>query len=80
MAETEREREVSFVLKEHFGVLSSNGKGWTRELNLVSWNGKPEKYDIRDWCEEHTRMRRGITLSQEEAAALGRLLNDLHLQ
>ena len=80
MAATEREREISFVLKEHFGVLSSNEKGWTRELNLVSWNGKPEKYDIRDWCENHTRMRRGITLNREETAALSRLLNSLDLQ
>ena len=45
-----------------------------KELNMISWNGAAEKYDIRDWAPEHEKMGKGITLSQEEAEALYELL------
>ncbi len=56
------EREVTFEIVEHIGVLSENESGWRKELNLVSWNGQIPKYDIRDWDQDHERMSRGITL------------------
>jgi len=28
-------------------------KGWTNKLNLISWNGREPKYDIRDWAPKH---------------------------
>ena len=43
-------------------------------INMISWNGAAEKYDIRDWAPEHEKMGKGITLSQEEAEALYELL------
>ena len=43
---------------------------WTKELNLVSWNDRPAKYDIRDWDENHEKMSRGITLSEDELQKL----------
>ena len=51
-------------------VFSENGKGWTKELNKISWNGRPEKYDIRDWNHDEEKMGKGVTLSQEEFEAL----------
>lgn len=55
-----------FEIKENLGILRKSNTGWTRELNIVSWNGSSPKYDIRDWAPDHTKMTRGITLTKEE--------------
>lgn len=75
----EKEREVTYEMGEHLGVISSSASGWSKELNLVSWNGKAEKYDIREWCENHGRMRKGVTLTQEEIKNLYDILKELNL-
>ena len=41
--------EIKFEIKKSFGVLAESAKGWKKELNLISWNEKDPKYDIRDW-------------------------------
>lgn len=56
-----------FEIKENLGILRKSNTGWTRELNIVSWNGSNPKYDIRDWAPDHTKMTRGITFTKEEA-------------
>ena len=61
-----QEREISFKIIERLAVLSEASSGWRKELNIVSWNGNPEKYDIRDWSSDHTKMSRGITLTGEQ--------------
>jgi hypothetical protein len=66
--------DIKFEIKEKLGELSSNAKGWTKELNLISWNGATPKYDIRDWAPGHEKMGKGITLSQEEAEILYEML------
>jgi len=66
--------EIKFEITEHVGVLSESAKGWTKELNLVSWNDKPPKYDLREWSPGHEKMGKGITLSKEEMAKLKELL------
>lgn len=58
--------EFSFQIEEHLLVLSENDKGWTKELNRVSFNGAPAKYDIRTWSPDHKKMGKGITLTNEE--------------
>ena len=58
--------EFSFQIEEHLLVLSENDKGWTKELNRVSFYGAPAKYDIRTWSPDHTKMGKGITLTNEE--------------
>ena len=66
--------EITFEIVEELGVLSTSAKGWTKELNLVSWNGRPPKYDIREWSPDHEKMGKGLTFSEEEMAALATLL------
>lgn len=66
--------EIKFEIIESLGVLSEGGKGWTKELNLVSWNEREPKYDIREWSPDHGRMGKGITLSKEELITLKDLL------
>ena len=41
--------ELKFEITERIGVLSENAKGWTKELNKVSWNEREPKYDLREW-------------------------------
>lgn len=57
---------LSFEIKEHIALLGTNSRGWTKELNLVSWNDRDPKYDIREWDENHEKMGKGVTLSKEE--------------
>lgn len=62
--------EIRFEIEEHICTIAENESGWTKELNLVSWNGRPAKYDIRDWSPDHNKMSRGITLTADELQAL----------
>lgn len=68
--------ELKYDIVEELGVLSENEKGWRKELNLVSWNDREAKYDIRDWNPSHERMSKGITLTQEEAKMLYEILKE----
>ena len=72
--------DFKFEIKEEIGVLSESNKGWKKELNLISWNGGAPKYDIREWSPDHTRMGKGVTLSEEEINALRALLNGEELE
>ena len=68
---TERDRAtIKCEIVERIGELNSYPTGWKKEFNLVRWNDKPEKYDIRDWSPGHERMSRGVTLHEEEVLRL----------
>lgn len=71
--------DIKYEIMEEIGVLSSSQKGWAKELNLVSWNGKEAKFDIRDWAPGHEKMGKGITLSAAEIKQLRSLLNELDI-
>jgi hypothetical protein len=60
-------------------VLSRSEKSWAKVLNLISWNDRPPKYDIREWLPEHDKMGKGVTLSKEELKALKQVLDKLDL-
>ena len=63
---TRDNNQISYEVVERIGVISENAKGWTKELSFVSWNGNAPKLDIREWAEDHGRMSKGITLTEEE--------------
>lgn len=67
--------DFNYEILQTIGILSENNKGWRKELNLISWNGRNPKYDIRDWAPEHEKMGKGVTLSNEEIKALKDLLD-----
>lgn len=71
--------EFSFEIEKNLGSLSESKGGWSLELNLVSWGGRPAKYDLRSWSPDHQKMGKGSTLSKEELIALKDLLNTLDL-
>lgn len=67
--------EFKFEIVKNIGVISRNLKtGWTKEVNLVSWNEGDAKYDIREWDETHTKMSKGLTFTTSEARELMHLL------
>ncbi|MBT7190072.1 MAG: hypothetical protein HN916_07760 [Anaerolineae bacterium] len=68
---------IKYEIIKTIGVLSTSAKGWTKELNLVSWNEREPKYDLRDWAPEHEKMGKGITLTEEEAKILKGLLGEV---
>lgn len=40
--------DIKYEIEKEIGIISESAKGWTKELNLISWNGKKAKYDLRD--------------------------------
>ena len=66
--------DFEYKIEEELGVISSGARGWTKELNLISYNGAKAKLDIRDWAPERAKMGKGVTLSKEEAEVLYDLL------
>lgn len=71
--------DIKYEIQETIGVISESAKGWQKELNLISWNGREPKYDLRDWAPEHEKMGKGVTLSKEELKRLRDILNDMDL-
>ena len=68
------DKEFKFEVTRQIGVLGESAKGWRKELNLVSWNEREPKLDIREWSPDHQKMGKGVTFSREEAAKLAELL------
>lgn len=69
-----RTQDITFDITQHLGTLGRSQSGWTKEINLVEWNGKPAKLDIREWDREHEHMSRGVTLRRSETLALLEIL------
>ena len=70
--------DFKYEIKERIGVLSTAKSGWQKELNLISWNDNPPKYDIRDWAPNNEKMGKGCTLSKEELLKLKELLENIN--
>lgn len=68
--------EIKYEIVKNIGVLSEGNNGWKKELNFISWNDRAPKYDIRDWDENHEKMGKGITLSEDEMQNLVDLMNN----
>lgn len=71
--------EIKYEIIKHVGILSEGSKGWTKEINLISWNDREPKFDVREWAPEHEKMGKGITFSGEELIKLKEILNDMDL-
>jgi hypothetical protein len=71
--------DIKYEIVKQMGMLSKSGSGWTKELNLISWNDREPKYDLRDWSADHEKMGKGVTLTREELIALKELLNSMEL-
>ena len=71
--------EIKYEIVQEIAVLAEGSKGWRKELNLVSWNEREPKYDLREWSPGHEKMGKGMTLSTAEILALREALEKLEL-
>lgn len=69
--------EIKYEITEELGVISETSKGWTRELNMISWNDREPKFDIRDWSPDHSKMSKGLTFTLDEINELKELLSKI---
>lgn len=69
------DKNITFEIIRHIGVVSESPTGWLKEVNLISWGGGTPKYDIRDWSPDHERMSKGITLTENEARKIAELIS-----
>ena len=71
--------DIKYEITEEIATLSESPRGWTKEVNMVSWNDRDPKLDIREWAPEHERMGKGVTLSKEEMIILRDALNKMEI-
>lgn len=71
--------DIKFEIEKSIGIISESTKGWTKELNLISWNEKTPKYDLRDWAPGREKLGKGITLTSDELRNLRDILNEMDL-
>lgn len=71
--------DLRYEIIEEMGKLVDTEDKWAKELNLISWNDRTAKYDIRDWSPKRVRMGKGITLTKEELKGLKDILNEMDL-
>lgn len=69
----------TFDVEKEFGSIGKqSADGMQKSLNLVSWNGKKAKYDIRPWDESKGRCGKGITFTKDEMVELKEILNKIN--
>jgi len=78
----ETDDEIECEILESYGIFSrgnysEGAKSWVKEVNLVSWNGRQAKLDIRNWQKDHGKCGKGITITREEAEELVKILNKI---
>ncbi len=64
--------KFEFNIMEHIATLSASGD-YSRELNLVSFNDRPARLDVRVWRQDgrgNNIPLKGIQLTDNEASAL----------
>lgn len=66
--------KITFEILKHLGVLRTNPRGWSKEVNVVAWNQRPARVDIREWNSNHMKMSRGVGLDAEELERLKEIL------
>lgn len=71
--------ELKYEIKKNLGIIGEGTKGWKKEVNMVSWNDRKPKLDIRDWDETHEKMGKGVTLNKNEVDELKKLLESIEL-
>lgn len=72
--------DLKYEIRKTLGIIGEGTKGWKKEVNIVSWNDRKPKLDIRDWDETHEKMGKGITLSKEEVEEFKKLLETVDVE
>ena len=70
--------DFKYEIVERMGVLQVSSSGWTKEFNMVSWNGRDPKYDIREWSPDRVKLSKGVSFTKEEIMKLREMLRELN--
>ena len=57
-------KEIQYEIVKEIAVLSTGDSGYTKEINLIAWNGNEPKYDIRSFSPAREKCGKGITLTK----------------
>lgn len=68
--------EFKYEITKHIATLSESN-GYTVEVNMISYNDKEPKLDIRKWDRNKDVMLKGISLSADEVKALVEALKEI---
>lgn len=68
--------QVRYEIKQELGILSYDRSGWSKEVNMISWNDRPARLDIRCWSPDHAKMNKGLTFTKEEVLKLNGILKE----
>ena len=71
--------EIKYAICKHIGSISQPNNGWTKELNVISWNNREPVYDLRTWNQDHTKMGKGVTITALEMAELKKVIDALDI-
>lgn len=63
-------KEIQYEIIKEIAVLSKSDSGYTKEINLISWNGAEPKYDIRSFSPNREKCGKGVTLTETEVKTL----------
>jgi hypothetical protein len=76
MAKRKQDDEFAYDIIAPVGIYAprTTETGFQGEVNIVSFNGNPAKLDLRGWAPGHERMGKGITLTEEQAVELTKIL------
>lgn len=72
-------KEIKYEVVKKIGVLDSDST-MPKELRIISWNGNPEKYDLRSWRTDKDGNEvcgKGLTMGYEELASLYEILKGI---
>jgi hypothetical protein len=42
-------KKIEVLSKPALSRVEGSASGWSKELNLISWNDRDPKYDLREW-------------------------------
>lgn len=70
--------EFKYEIVERLGVLQVSSGGWTKEFNMVSWNERDPKYDIREWSPDRVKMSKGVSFTKDEIMKLREMLREIN--
>ena len=71
--------EVKWDIVKNLGILSEGAGGWKKEVNIVIWNERKPKIDLRAWNADHQKMGKGITLCKDEVIAFKKILDEIDI-
>ena len=70
--------DFKYEIVERLGVIQVSSSGWTKEFNLVSWNERNPKYDIREWSPDRAKMSKGVSFTKEEIMKFREMLREIN--